>query len=370
MPKTDLFVPIRSEADLHPQFRNLRTSPMHAPARSMMRALYADFSDPDGNFLEQLQTTGFDARTFELYLYAFVREQGWKIDRQHSRPDFCLEKNGTKIFIEATTANPPGPGTKPYTLHVPDRDLAELRTYLANEVPIRLGSSLFSKLQKQYWELAHVAGHPLVFAIESFHGPGSLSHSSSSLASYLFGLAQRWYHDNDGRLIITPEQIDGHRIPGKEIPSGFFFQPDTQHISAVLFSNSGTVPKFNRMGQEGEYHSDAVRMIRYGTCYRDDPNATLPAPFLYEVGDGEWKETWREGTDLIHNPNALHPISIGLLGAGAEQRLENGRIVTQIAEPFHPYGSLTMNFPGHISTRSLQKIADRISERLAELLPM
>jgi hypothetical protein len=124
------------------------------------------------------------------------------------------------------------------------------------------------------------------------------------------------------------------------------------------------------MGQEGELHSDGVRMIRYGTCYRDDPNSALPAPFLYEVGDGEGRETWREGTTLIHNPNAEHPVPAGLLGAGAEERLENGRIVAHIAEPFHPYGSVTLNFPGDIPTIKLQKIADQLNAKLTELIPL
>lgn len=241
---------------------------------------------------------------------------------------------------------------------------------MANEVPIRFGSPLFSKLKKKYWELPHVAGHPLIIAIESFHEAGSLSLTSSSLASFLFGINQRWYYDDNGILIVAPEQIASHQIPGKEIPSGFFFQPDTEHISAVLFSNSGTAPKFNRMGQEGAFHSDLVRMIRYGTCYRDDPNSALPALFLYEVGDGEVRETWREGTALIHNPNAEHPVPAGLLGAGVEERLDNGRIVCQIAESFHPFGSLTLNFPGDISTEELEKITDRLSAKLIELLPL
>lgn len=368
MLRSYLFTPIRLDAELHPQFRSLATSPMHVPARTMMQAVFADAHDVDGNFVEQFQTSGFDARTFELYLHAVFREQGWKIDRNHQRPDFCLRKSGVDIYIEATTANQAGPGIKPYNLAPPERTTTELQSYLAHEVPIRLGSPLFSK--QKYWELPHVAGHPLILAIESFHAPGSLSHTSSTLASYLFGLRQRWYHDDDGNLIIEPDQIAVHRIPGKEIPSGFFSQPDTQHISAVLFSNSGTAPKFNRMGHEGPFPSDAVRMIRYGTCYRDDPNSAMPAPFLYEVGDGEWQETWREGTTLIHNPNALYPVPVGLLGAGAEERLENGRIVATLADPFHPYGSVTLNFPGDISTSKLQEIADSISAKLTALLPI
>jgi len=343
---------------------------MHAPARAMMRAIYADFDDPDGNFLEQFQTTGFDARTFELYLFALFREQRWTTDRSHQRPDFLLRKSDVELFVEATTANQRGPGIKPYNLHPPERTPAELQAYLSNEVPIRLGSPLFSKLKEKYWELPHVASHPLIFAIENFHGDGSLSHTSSTLAYYLYGIKQRWYHDDDGNLIITPEQVASHSIPGKEIPSGFFFQPDTQYVSAVLFSNSGTAPKFNRMGHEGAFHSDAVRMIRYGTCYRDDPNSALPAPFVYEVGNPEGKETWREGTVLIHNPNALRPVPPGLLGAGEEEWFEDGRIVARVAEPFHPFGSLTLNFPGSTPTAKLQKIADRLSAKLTELLPL
>ncbi|MDE5446246.1 MULTISPECIES: hypothetical protein [Bradyrhizobium] len=36
----------------------------------MMQAVFADFHDADGNFVEQFQTIGFDARIFELYLHA------------------------------------------------------------------------------------------------------------------------------------------------------------------------------------------------------------------------------------------------------------------------------------------------------------
>jgi hypothetical protein len=43
-----------------------------------------------------------------------------------------------------------------------------------------------------------------------------------------------------------------------------------------------------------------------------------------------------------------HPAPAGLLGAGEEQRLENGRIVAQISEPFHPYWSFALNFLGEI----------------------
>jgi hypothetical protein len=42
-----------------------------------------------------------------------------------------------------------------------------------------------------------------------------------ALRNYLFGLSAHWYHDADGKLIITHTPLDT-----KEIPSGFFAQPD------------------------------------------------------------------------------------------------------------------------------------------------
>lgn len=91
----DLFTPMKPTADLHPQYEMLRTHSAYAPARGVMGDLMTDFTDPDGNFVEQFQTAGFDARTFELYLYAMFKEQGFTIDRSFERPDFILEKGAS-----------------------------------------------------------------------------------------------------------------------------------------------------------------------------------------------------------------------------------------------------------------------------------
>ena len=37
--------------------------------------------DADGNLIEQFQTSGFDARIWELYLFAALSEAGYGIDR-------------------------------------------------------------------------------------------------------------------------------------------------------------------------------------------------------------------------------------------------------------------------------------------------
>src|SRR5216684_2810968 len=41
-------------------------------------------------------------------------------------------------------------------------------------MPIKFGSALKSKLDKKYWEKPHLAGMPLMFAIQDFSAPPSM----------------------------------------------------------------------------------------------------------------------------------------------------------------------------------------------------
>ncbi|MCG8450861.1 MAG: hypothetical protein MI725_14945, partial [Pirellulales bacterium] len=112
------------------------------------------------------------------------------------------------------------------------------------------GSALFSKLQKQYWNLPHVTGKPLVFAIADFHDDQSMLWTATALHEYLYGVRHESHHGESGELVVDPIQILTHKVGEKEVPSGFFFQPDTENVSAVLFSASGTISKFNRLGRQ------------------------------------------------------------------------------------------------------------------------
>lgn len=212
-------------------------------------------------------------------------------------------------------------------------------------------------LKAKYWDEPHVTGKPFVIAIEDFHEAGSLTTSSTPLARYLFGQEQQWYHDANGNLVITEHHVDVHKNEVKQIPSGFFNLPDAENVSAVLFTNTGTIPKFLRMGHQGQYRDAGLNVLRMGTCYRHDPNATRPEPFMYEVGDPEAMETWRQGTALIKNPKALHPLPDEWLGAGIEVELIDGRSVTTWREPFIPYASMTQILRG-MSRKQFEKHAN------------
>ena len=72
-------------------------------ASAMMRF----YKDDDGNFVEQFQTTVFDARLWELYLFATFSALGYARFPDLAVPDFIFEGPLGSLGIEATTANPP-----------------------------------------------------------------------------------------------------------------------------------------------------------------------------------------------------------------------------------------------------------------------
>ena len=351
----DPFIPIVAEPKLNPLFRVVATMPNHSPARGMIREIFRDYTDRDGNFVEQFQTTGFDARIWELYLHTYFTDCAFKLLPTTS-PDFLVAKSGCQIAIEAVTANPtqgigiPSQSHANSSVSVLTPPFDSVRAILDEPfeykqedfVPIKLGSALYSKLKKEYWELPSTQGIPLIFAIEAFHGQASLHYTSSSLATYLYGTRHSYVWDNEGKLVIVPQKIQEHSFGGKTIESGFFDLPDAQHVSAVMFSNSGTVSKFNRIGQQGAFYNPNLILLRFGECVDPNPEAVKPAGFYYRVGDPEWMEWWGQGLDMFHNPRALHPVDPEMFPGIAHHRFEDGYIYTQGPE-FQPFNSVTFN---------------------------
>src|SRR6266568_1950907 len=102
----DPFTIVVSKNKLNVHFKNVAESPGYAPARAVIRETFQTFDDSDGNFIEQFQTTGFDARIWELYLHAVLTSLGFSLSRKERRPDFMASKPGAIVAIEAVTANP------------------------------------------------------------------------------------------------------------------------------------------------------------------------------------------------------------------------------------------------------------------------
>ncbi len=333
MTQSDPFVPVTAESNLHPHFKALASHRLHSPAREMIREIFRDFVDRDGNFVEQFQTTGFDARIWELFLFAFLKERGIDFDWSYEQPDFIFKANGIEACIEAVTVNP--------TQGKAVTKSGDVQHEMDHEIPIKLGSALYSKLKKEYWKLPQVSGKPLILAIEDFHEKGSLLHGSASLWRYLYGVGGYFEVDDHGDLKYVEQALEEHRHEEKVIPSGFFSLPGAEYVSAVLFGNTGTVAKFNRMGYlAGFGEANSIRMIRFGVRY-DHDHGLLPIKFFHEVGaPGTPYETWGEGLSLCHNPSAYHPLPKDFLGV-AYQFVEDGDLQS-FCPDFFPMGSLTV----------------------------
>ncbi len=340
-PAVDFFKPVVSPARFGGTFKAVRESLGYSSAREIIGAMMYYFEDPDGNFVEQLQTTGFDARTWELYLFAALHELGYAFDRSIPAADyFCRGLKG-EFFVEAVTVNP----TLQNGVSVetgPREDKAEYQRYLEEYVPIKFGSALYSKLKRRYWELPHVSDKPIVLAVQDFHFPRSMAWSEPSLAPYLYGKRYTATHDEAGSLVIDSKPIAEHSWGTKVIPSGFFFQPGAEHISAVLTNPQGTIAKFNRIGFLAGFGSRLVDMRRIGTRYVHDPDAAQSEPFDQWVNSATYSESWVEGMNVYHNPRALVPLPPQMLPTAAHHRLTKDGMIGSVIPEFHPYGSETL----------------------------
>lgn len=336
----DFFRPMKPIDKLNPAFVQVMNEEGFSPARGIIEPMMRWYEDADGNFVEQFQTTGFDARIWELYLFAVFNEAGYVIDRSIAAPDINATGPLGELWVEATTINPPLnpqglPGFPP-KIETPEQELDYLRNYL----PIRYAGPLVTKLDKCYWKLPHVEGKPLVFAIQDFHAPMSMTWSRSGLPTYLYGLLHHPRREQDGSLVIVPERVETHRWGTKEIPSGFFVLPGAENISAVIFNSSATISKFNRMGVIAGFGSGRVRLEQRGLRVDHNPRAAEPKPFI-RVVDESFTESWIEGMDVFHNPRAVHPLDPEAIGGAAHHRLLSDDQIESMAPKWQPITSVT-----------------------------
>jgi hypothetical protein len=338
----DLFE-IKVKADkIHPYFKILNESPAFEAAKEVIKEISYHYKDIDGNFIEQFQSlNGFDSRLWELYLFCFCREELFSFKRNSHSPDFIIEKSGQEIAIEAVIVS-----RDPNSVHFKGIDeiksQEQIDELLKNEMPLKFGSSLYDKLKKQYWKLPHVQGKPFLIAIADFHEDFSMTWSFSAITDYLYGTRYSYFHDDSGKLIINPEEIkEFTKKTGAKIPAGFFSQPDSENVSAVIFSSIATLSKFNRLGKQAGLGSPDSIILRVGACYNHEENASKPNFFNYIVTE-DCKESWSEGVSIFHNPNAKVPLDKQLFPSVAHHTFKDGFIISDNPD-FFPYNSFNYN---------------------------
>jgi len=108
---TDLFDPVVSQTQLSERFKTVAQSAGYAPARGTMRDVFSRMGERDANFIEQFQTSGFDARVSELYLFAALEAAGFDVSSAGDAPDFLVR--GPRLRVG-------GGGPPPRTRHAAD----------------------------------------------------------------------------------------------------------------------------------------------------------------------------------------------------------------------------------------------------------
>jgi hypothetical protein len=337
----DVFVPVAPADHLSAAFLRVASGEGFLPARALIESMIPYYEDVDGNFVEQFQTTALDARFWELYLFALLNEQGFAFDRSFKAPDFLCHRPLDRVFVEAVTVNPTRSQAGIVIEPPVPTELAAFLKCHREYMPMKWSSPLTSKLKKKYWELPHVRGFPVVFAMQDFHVPRAMTFLSHSITSYLYGIEFVALFDEKENLIVKAIPRGPHEWGEKIIETGFFSLPDSQYVSAVVTNPVATISKFNRMAFLAGFGTRSVRMIYAGFCHDHNPNAAISRPFRFQVNDPKYSETWAQGTNVFRNPNAVLPLDESFLPDAAHHRLENGAIRSLIPD-FHPYQSQTL----------------------------
>ncbi len=338
----DLLKPITKEYHkLHPYFRHLIESDSAMPARAVFKEIGPALHLHDEHFLNEFQLYQFDQRLWELYLWASLREQGYDV-HQREAPDFECHSATTNLrfTLEATTVAPSQSGV--LADHPNPKSDKEIDKFLKTYMPMKFGGALTSKLKhvnrkgQRYWERDHSKEKPFVIGVSDFHKesnaqtgePTSIIYSQGALYIYLYGNRIDWFLNNEKKLILTMAKVDSHSYKTKNIPSGFFDLPDAENISGVLFSNAGTLPKFERMGVCAGFIPPNHKYFRLGCRFDPDSDAFMGLPFCEEVGVGEYKENWSDELQFFHNPNAKYPIDPNDFPDIAHHNLIDGKLLT------------------------------------------
>jgi hypothetical protein len=325
-----------TDARLHPYFVDLRDNISRSPAKKVLQAISPWLLTSDAHLVKEFQESHFDQRLWEIYIWAMLRDQGYDVEHQEA-PDLRVTSPWFSFSVEATTVAPSQSG--PLADHPNPVTKEEMADFMSNYMPMKFGSPLTSKLNKvdskgrHYWEQPGVEDMPFVLAIADFHKPGdgkepaSMTYSQGGLYCYLFG-ARVSADVVDGKLIIRDEPVREHTYKGKTVPSGFFDLPNAENVSAILFSNAGTIAKFDRLGVMAGFAPPKHRYIRIGHVFDPDPDAYVGIPFRVDVSDPQYQEFWGDEVQVFHNPRAKRPLHPEVLPDAAHFMYRDGEVIT------------------------------------------
>lgn len=321
----NLFDPVAPPEKWHLIFK-LIMEPKYAPERAVLSEWAKGFVDRDNKFVYEFQTT-FEACLWELYLFAFFKEQDFEIDFGQQAPDFIITKP-TPVCVEAAIAAPAQGEQPPFGVGPPDIP-DDLNEFNAQSI-LRICNSFDAKekkYQSNYNKLNHVKGKPFVIAIASFDRPNAHLAANRPIMAALFGN----YYDEEATIAVQSNKIHNYEVAavnkkaGVDIPLGLFVDETYKHISAVIFSPVATWGKIRALAINPD------EPIVFTTIH---PNEETIMPTVKKTAKRDYVEFLADGLYIFHNPFAETPIDRAVF--------KNERVAQFIP---HPDGTLEVEAP-------------------------
>lgn len=302
----------------------------HHVAAYVLNQLYLSLPKPDPNWASDCQTVNFHTRIWEAHLLASFREQGLLVEQDQTNPDFRISnRRGEEAWVEAVTANP----AVPYA-HVNSPNSSppgNLEERVFGPAAVRFAKTLGNKLQRQYERLGHVAGKPFVIALADFQAPASMVWSREALIGYLYGLSAEC-SEIEGAVVARP-RYRTHLLGSSEFKAGLFGDDQCAQLSAVIFTNTCAISKFNRVGVSAGIPAKR-RYVRIGEFFDRTEGATRGIPFCLDVESDAYRslwpqayEPWTADMEVFHNPFARNPLPKDLVPEATHWFDQDGELV-------------------------------------------
>jgi len=303
----NLFAPVVAPERFHKNFASVLVP--FREAERLLLELWADgFVDRDGKLVEEFQTT-FNSSFWEIYLYAVFKQYGFTIEWSHATPDFTVSSHICDFVVEATTANSAQGKPNEWDKTFSQEELESLRRFkdLNTEAIIRLSNAIVGKTRKYrttYRSLPHVKGKPFVIAVAPFEQPHFNHQHDRPIRALLYD----HYVDEDAYLddpAAFPEGPPSRSLGyvtkdnGTEIELGFFNDPATSEVSAVVFSCLATWGKLSAMSDNPA--TDTIVNSVWATPPRGAPEKRV-------CERSEHVESVSDGLQVFHNPFASRPL--------------------------------------------------------------
>jgi hypothetical protein len=335
----DLFTPQVDQSRQHRIFQMLLDD-RFAPEREVLNNWATGFEDRDGKFVQEFQMT-FESGLWELYLNASLTCWGLRPDMSFASPDFVVN-SPSALCIEGTIAAPTQGGKGPIGYSF--SDIPDNFTEFNVGASLRICNSFDSKVKRYrnyYSALSHVSDKPFVIAIAAFDRPLAHFAASRPVLAALYGL----YHDEgatprDAARVISYNVYAAAKSETVDIPLGLFCDDKFADVSAVIYSSLATWGKVRALA-----NNPSEKTVY--TTYHPNDSSIIPA--IRTTPKSAYTEHLLDGTYVLHNPSANHPIPIGVF---SHQRVAEVRVAHD--------GELLMEAPDDfLLVRTLMSIQTR-----------